>query len=369
MNLIELHLLQSFPATCLNRDDVGAPKSMIFGGVPRARVSSQCWKRAIRKNAFENAPDYFAGQRGHYHSETLKEKLIELGVDETTAQKAAVETFAALVKKGKNEGQTAVALYLSPDEINAIASAIQTSLSDSSVADTSKKSKKNDGILDKMTIAKAIKSAVHRDFADIAILGRMVADDHSLMLEGAGMFSHALSTHAAANEVDFFSAVDDTKTTDEAGAGHIGTLEMNSACYYRYVGLNVDLLFDKDHLEMLEMADRKAILSVFLRAVVESVPGARKNSMFGFTLPQYALGFVRKGQPLSLVNAFEIPVKAAKEGGYVQPSIERLNKHWETLKTNYGLGDRDNMFGEYLLGNDLPIDKWIDAIVKAALEE
>ncbi|WP_227655814.1 type I-E CRISPR-associated protein Cas7/Cse4/CasC [Klebsiella pneumoniae] len=45
---IEFHILQSFPVTCLNRDDVGAPKSAIVGGVSRARVSSQCWKRQVR---------------------------------------------------------------------------------------------------------------------------------------------------------------------------------------------------------------------------------------------------------------------------------------------------------------------------------
>ena len=41
---IEYHILQSFPVTCLNRDDVGAPKTAVVGGVTRARVSSQCWK-------------------------------------------------------------------------------------------------------------------------------------------------------------------------------------------------------------------------------------------------------------------------------------------------------------------------------------
>ncbi|MGL5288084.1 MAG: type I-E CRISPR-associated protein Cas7/Cse4/CasC, partial [Aeromonas sp.] len=45
---IEFHILQSFPVTCLNRDDVGAPKSAVVGGVTRARVSSQCWKRQVR---------------------------------------------------------------------------------------------------------------------------------------------------------------------------------------------------------------------------------------------------------------------------------------------------------------------------------
>ena len=50
---IEFHILQSFPVTCLNRDDVGAPKTAMIGGSLRARVSSQCWKRQIRLTMHE----------------------------------------------------------------------------------------------------------------------------------------------------------------------------------------------------------------------------------------------------------------------------------------------------------------------------
>ena len=46
--VIEFHILQSFPVSCLNRDDVGAPKTVVIGGVERLRVSSQCWKRSVR---------------------------------------------------------------------------------------------------------------------------------------------------------------------------------------------------------------------------------------------------------------------------------------------------------------------------------
>ena len=63
MKLIELHILQSFPVSCLNRDDVGAPKTATFGGVNRARISSQCLKRAIRELAQEMSPTLFAGNR------------------------------------------------------------------------------------------------------------------------------------------------------------------------------------------------------------------------------------------------------------------------------------------------------------------
>jgi CRISPR system Cascade subunit CasC len=61
MKLIELHILQSFPVSCLNRDDVGAPKTATFGGLTRARISSQCLKRAIRLQAKELCPELYAG--------------------------------------------------------------------------------------------------------------------------------------------------------------------------------------------------------------------------------------------------------------------------------------------------------------------
>lgn len=363
MKLIELHLLQSFPATCLNRDDVGAPKSILFGGVNRARVSSQCWKRAIRQIAATNAPKAFAGIRGHYHAESLEKELIVLGVDAETAKNTAREMMTAYGEKGKKEGQTSVALYFSPTEIKAIATELKISLDKAS---ETQKGKKESGIVNKSALSKAIKNTPPHDLADIAVMGRMVAADHSLMLEGAGMFSHAISTHAVANEVDFFSAVDDTKPFDTTGAGHLGTLEMNSACYYRYIGLNVDLLFDEAHLGKLGPNERKAVLDVFLQAVIEAVPGARKNSIFGFTRPQYVLGLVRSGQPLSLVNAFETPVKAEKQSGYVAPSISAIEKHWNSLKTEYELGDK--VFCEVQLNESRPLSVWINELVAAATE-
>ena len=33
MRLIELHILQSFPVSCLNRAEVGSPKTAIFGAI------------------------------------------------------------------------------------------------------------------------------------------------------------------------------------------------------------------------------------------------------------------------------------------------------------------------------------------------
>jgi len=182
------------------------------------------------------------------------------------------------------------------------------------------------------------------DWADIAIFGRMVANDHTLTLEGAGLFSHAISTHRVSNEIDFFTAVDDRPALEaeeeSAGAAHMGTLEYNSACYYRYVGLNLTLLADEDHLGELPTEQRKAVAAGFLRATIEAVPVARHNSMFANTLPQYMLGLHRSsGQPLSLANAFEKPVWSAD--GLVDKSREALEAHYGELKSTYDISARE----------------------------
>ena len=342
MNLIEFHILQSFPVTCLNRDDVGAPKGAYFGGCQRARVSSQSWKRAIRSLAKAADGNSFGGQRTRYVVKALQEAYESSGQPAEVATVLARTTADALGKlDDKTEGKVKTLLYFSPGELELVVASMLSldhaeALNVRMAADTSAKDKKKKpDALDKLA-GKAVKKlgGAVKDAADIALFGRMVADDHTLMVEGAGLFSHALSTHAVANEIDFFSAVDDKNVVDE-GAGHIGTLEFNSACYYRYVGLNVELLRDEKHLgQQFSGEEFKSVLDTFLRASVLAVPEARKNSMFGHNPPVYVLGLKRQGQPLSLVNAFESPV--CGNGGYVQKSIDELEKHWNTLKNLYG---------------------------------
>src|SRR6266536_2060718 len=89
MKLLELHILQSFPVSCLNRDDVGAPKTAIFGGVSRARISSQCLKRAIRQLAQDMCPNLFKGHRSRLIIKPLTEGLTKHGVDEARALEVA----------------------------------------------------------------------------------------------------------------------------------------------------------------------------------------------------------------------------------------------------------------------------------------
>ena len=332
MKLIELHILQSFPVSCLNRDDVGAPKSATFGGVPRARLSSQCLKRAIREYAQDNLPEArFGGHRSKLIVQPLADALAEQGLDPKVAMEHATyiaDKLAKLDAKSVKEGevpQVGTLTFLAPGEIKGIAAKV------AELVKSNPKAKDYEKKLDQFA-----KDAGLMDGADIALFGRMAASMPSLTLEGAAMFSHALSTHKAENDLDFYSAVDDRKPKgDDAGAGMIGTLEFNSAVYYRYAAVNLDMLADADHLGTLSAEDRKKVVGAFIKATVMAVPGARKNSMNANVPPSYVLGIYKEaGQPIQLINAFEAPVRGT---GLVEASRKALEAHHASLKTAWGI--------------------------------
>ena len=335
MKLIELHILQSFPVTCLNRDDLGAPKSATFGGIQRARVSSQCWKRAVREYAHEETP--------HFSETTRTKKLRDYFcavaetlnlTDDSSKREAIVDKILDTKKKvgGKDvylfgktneDNEVDTLFYISKGTVSKLIAFVWEKVQ-------SEESYKP-GFAD---MSKILKDQVS-DAADIALFGRMVSSDATNTVEGAALFSHALSTHAVRSELDFFSAVDDEKkNADDAGAGQIGNIEYNSACYYRYVGVNLDLLKESN---LFDQAQTKAVLENFVKAAILAVPAARKNSMFGQGLPSYVLAVRREGQPLSLANAFEKPVAAKRGEGCVAPSIDAIRKEWSDLKAAFGI--------------------------------
>lgn len=336
MKLIELHILQSFPVSCLNRDDVGSPKSAVFGGVTRARLSSQSLKRAVRMLARSESPD-FQGIRSRFLLEPFTKALLAAGLDETAAAEKAKLICEAFSKvDAKKPDQVTTAVYLSPGEIQQIATAV-------AAGDEPKK---------------AIKKVDRLDAADIALFGRMVANDATLNVEGAAMFSHALSTHSASNEIDFFSSVDDMKgDAEDAGAGMIGTLEFNSATYYRYAAVNLAQFACEKNLGKLNEDQRRTILKDFIRATLIAVPGARQNSMNAATLPFEVLGIRKdKGQPLQLANAFESPVKANGKGLQVS-SLNAMKEHLESLEKTWG------PLGEKIWLTEIGLDSFLDQLL------
>ena len=353
MKHIELHILQSVPVTCLNRDDLGSPKTAFFGGVQRARVSSQSWKRAIREYAHEISP-FFEGKRTRLIIEPLKDNLIGLGKTEDEALDAAKKIADVISKLDadaeKKTGTLRVKTihYTSEAEIKALAEQYVE-------LDDAKKAVKKVGM------------AVLKDAADISLFGRMVANDHSLTIEGAAMFNHPISTHKVDNELDFFAAVDDWQKEGESGAGMTGTLEFNSSVYYRFAALNLGMLADKAHLSSMTVDERKEVVSAFIQATLEAVPGmtesnsGRKNSMNGYTRPAYVLGIVRdKGHPVQLINAFEEPVWTGAGNGIMNASIDALKKEEEALNKTWKL-DKNQV--ERAVMPEVDVDEFISRLV------
>lgn len=325
----EIHILQSFAPSNLNRDDTGNPKDTEFGGARRARISSQCIKRSIRLHpAFAEATAVKPAVRTRWITRLVAPRLIKAGKPEDQANAIATAFATQYCKMDKEH--TSVLLYLSTGEISA---AVQLMLSQWDAINADLKDGKS-ATLD--TLAKDLfKKIKDRTSApDIALFGRMLAEKPELNLDAACQVAHAISTHRVNMEMDFYTAVDDLTRSDEAGAGMMGVIPFNSACFYRYARLDWDLL-----LKNLGGDVNLAAQSVagFLRAAVLAVPTGKQTSFAAQNPPDFVLGVVRQdGQSWSLANAFEVPVRAAREGGLMAASISALDSYWARLQGVYG---------------------------------
>lgn len=293
---IEFHILQSFPVTCLNRDDVGAPKTAVVGGVTRARVSSQCWKRQVRMAM----PTF--GIKLATRSKQVERLFVRAcqaaGAGEAAAQVCGKKIADLLVDD--------TLLFVSESEATAFAEYARGLEFDESK-------------LKEKELAKVAKKAINPalDALDIALFGRMVAKAADMNVEAAASFAHAISTHKVSNEVEFFTALDDLQ--EEPGSAHMGSLEFNSATYYRYVSLDLGQL-----AQSLGEDDLKKAIAAFTQALFVAVPNARQTTQSGASPWEFARVLVRKGQRLQA--PFESPVKARGDG-FLQPSIEVLKAY------------------------------------------
>ena len=295
---IDINVLQSVPSSNINRDDTGAPKTAYYGGVVRSRVSSQSWKRAVRMLFKEQSADaeWLAGIRTMRGPLLLANELqkqdTNLSSDEAMEQ-AVVVFNKAKIKLDKKTNQTKALLMLSHGQIEKLAEyVLQNSELDS----------------------KAVKEVLQGNHSlDMALFGRMVADDPSLNVDAACQVAHAISTHEIVPEYDYYTAVDDEKADDESGSAMIGTIEYDSATLYRYANVNVNELVQS--LGDTDTAIKG--LQLFVKDFVLSMPTGKQN----------VLVTVREDTPVNLVSAFEEPVQSRH--GYLQPSVKQLEKEYQ----------------------------------------
>jgi len=316
---LQLHLLTFYPPANLNRDDTGRPKTAIIGGVERLRISSQSLKRAVRtSDVFRAKLDGHLAQRTQRLGVDVKKHLVEKGMDEKNATATArkiVEVFGKLEdEKADNPVYIRQLAFISPQERQAAFALADKALAGEAI------DPQPDAILAKVDTA-----------ADIAMFGRMLADNADFNREAAVQVAHAYTTHRVTVEDDFYTAVDDLKTkAEDAGAGFVGELGFGSGLFYLYVCIDTDLLVA--NLGGNDGVSKSAIAAL-AEALATVSPVGKQASFASRARAEFLL--VEKGsqQPRTLGSAFAKPINDAD---LVAASVQKLQTFRQNMDQAYG---------------------------------
>jgi CRISPR system Cascade subunit CasC len=362
---VELHLIQNFAPSCLNRDDTNTPKDCEFGGHRRARISSQCIKRAIRK-CFEDSlilsADALASRTKLLIGE-LSDLLAKNGKDKGDARDIADKALKGIglgVEK-EDPTKTQYLMFMGKREIDGLAKVMLQYwddvklVSETPVTEEERKARKS-GREQKEKAKKGFPPEIKKALlealdggkaADLALFGRMLADLPDKNIDAACQVAHAISTNKVLMDMDFYTAVDDLQPEEETGAGMMGITGFNSSCFYRYCLVDMEQLKEnllgkpaKDAtLQEIKEAEELALKTIeaFLRASVTAIPTGKQTSFAAQNPPDAIFAVVRdKGAPLSLANAFEKPVRPTNEKSLMQVSVEAMDSYWGKLTQVYG---------------------------------
>ena len=345
--IFEMHIIQNFAPSNLNRDDSNTPKDCDFGGCRRARISSQCIKRSVRRHpVFIEAVKKAGGNIG-IRTKRIKKRLEEMftrtynkSPDESA--KVAVAVIELLGLKLSDTEKTEYLLYLGENEVAEIANIAVADWEALQKKESGKGKKEKGAVPANMkkiqanlseVVAKSRKEAKSYA-ADIALFGRMIADNKNMSVDATCKVAHAISTHKVDMEMDYFTAVDDLLSEEDSGSDMIGTVEFNSSCFYRYSLIDIEKLkgnlgFNDDLLE--------AVILAYLDSSVKAIPTGKQNSMAAQNPPGYLRVVMRNNSfPCSMANAFQKPIDASRDKSIEELSIEALNDYYDRLGKIYG---------------------------------
>ncbi len=310
--LIEIHAIQNHSPANLNRDDLGAPKTCYFGGVLRSRISSQCIKRSIRMSTG------FQTLLGGIRTRQLARLIAKRVGGKSDVKKRAAKILKECGIAPKDEDKTDMLVYTTHGAIGEMAALLEggTEKTDAELA-------KEFGRL----IAE--RTAV----PDMALSGRMLETGvlTDTTVEAALQVAHAISTHEARPEVDYYVAADDVPG-DDAGAGYVDEAMFASACFYKYFSIHWETLVDN-----LNGNEKLAAHTVgaFLRGAATVNPTGKQNSFAAHNPPDGILVEI-KDSPVSYANAFAYPVSAKGGRDIVSQSIAQLATCVRDIEVGYG---------------------------------
>ena len=321
-DFLQLHLLTAFGPSNLNRDDTGRPKSAVFGGAPRLRVSSQSLKRAWRESdAFESMLDGYLAKRTQRLGQDILQYVRERGMADDNAMITARAIAGAFGKiRGKNDSNPTFIeqlAFVSPEERKRAFALADRALDGETVEPSP-----DDMLTDADTAA------------DIAMFGRMLADAPKFNREAAVQVAHAITTHAAVAEDDYYTALDDLKSRDEpedAGAAFVGVQEFGAGVFYLYICVDRGLLMRNLNGET---AVRNASLAALVEAAATVGPRGKQASFASHARALYVLGEKGNQQPRSLAAAFLNPVAGREDHG--KRSVDALEQFRDRLDAAYG---------------------------------
>lgn len=324
-DFLQLHLLTFYAPSNLNRDDLGRPKTAIVGGSTRLRVSSQSLKRAWRvSDVFETRLKGHLAKRTQRIGDVIFEHLQSLGQTPDAAKKLTLDILPVFGKPedgaDKNPLYTKQLAFIS-DEERATALDFAVRLAGGEKFDA----KKQAGEILRRTDAAA----------DLAMFGRMLADNPDYNREAAVQVAHAITTHKSAIEDDYYTAVDDLKKpSEDAGAGFLGEAGFGAGLFYFYLCINRDLLVQNLGGDETLAGAASAALA---EAAATIAPTGKQASFASRARASFILAERGSAQPRSLAAAFLKPVTEAEKGGdMMAASIERLIKLRDDLAKAYG---------------------------------
>jgi CRISPR system Cascade subunit CasC len=295
-------------------------------------------------------------------ADAVADKLAAQGRDRDTAHVAAQVALQGLVGIDPDTGQTQYLLFIGQQGIDALVRLCDEHWD--ALAETAENIKaaqeKGDEKKAAKDIKKAAKDAVPKEIkdalgevldgsraADLALFGRMLADLPNQNIDAACQVAHAISVNKVDMDMDFFTAVDDLKTTEEdAGAGMMGTIGFNSSCFYRYAVIDTDQLAENLGGDR-ELAEKT--IEAFLRASVAAIPTGKQNTFAAHNPPDFILADVRKASgPVSLANAFVRPARPQNGDDLTSAAVTGLKCYWDKLAKVYAT-DGD-LVGPYFCG-------------------
>lgn len=340
--LYEIHMLKNYPPVNLNRDESGAPKSCMFGGTTRGRVSSQCLKRSWRTSPLlsQTVGLEHLGLRTRQLPQLVADKLAEMGVSQEYIEAVLPKISGFGNKDGtenKDGNYTAQIVFYAPEDIRAVAETVEKKLKEC-------KSLKEVKALKGKELQEAVKGAEVRPITlDMALFGRMVTSNAFRDVEAAMQVAHAISTNKLNMESDYFTAMDDLlsgATMEETGSAMIGDTDYNSACYYLYASLDTDIL--QENLRYTQDAEKliQTAVPALIRTMALTNPSGKQNSFAGNVLPSAILIECKEEKvPVSMVNAFVRPIKPEPANDYdiVRGSIQALADQVDTIQNSFGL--------------------------------